>query len=303
MSKSHRATQTSAGVGAPNIRNVRSRQSRGLHGARAGGEEGICVVSEYDKDYKVGYFAHENSRIDPLLIETVIMEDRGSIYKKRDKLGQFLSKLTNGKPVEYYAQHIKNLAIFGTFSQNEAINRILAICADVENLVLQTTAEGFDLLENPHAGRKLRRLNIQLKSFFQPGSTPNFYHPCFANLTHLHLWDGDKDWPTYAGWENLVSLTHLAFYLAEPEQTMQLIQRLPTVQYVAIGHYDDSQMYRYAYATVNNHPYIRARWGARLVFLSGIPMNDWERGARGEGDFWDLVEREAKRRLKGESVD
>jgi len=95
------------------------------------------------------------------------------------------------------------------FSQNEAINPILAICAGVENLVLQTMAEG------------LRRLNIQLMRFFQPGSTPNFYHPCFANLTHLHLWVGDNDWATYAGWENLINLTHLALYFAEPEQTME----------------------------------------------------------------------------------
>ena len=156
----------------------------------------------------------------------------------------------------------KNLAIFSTLSQNEAINRILAIyiCAAVQNIVLETTAKGFDFLENPHAGRNLRRLNCQLTRFFRAGSTPNFYHPCFANLTHLHLWDGDNDWHTYAGWENLISLTYLAFCFAEPERTMQLVQKLPTVQYVASGHYDARKMYRYACATVNNSPQIRGMW-------------------------------------------
>ena len=30
---------------------------------------------------------------------------------------------------------------------------------------------------------------------------------------------------------------------------------------------------------------------------------DWEHGARGEGDFWDLVEQEVERRLQEGSVD
>jgi hypothetical protein len=34
------------------------------------------------------------------------------------------------------------------------------------------------------------------------------------------------------------------------------------------------------------------------VLFPEIPQYDWERGARDEGDFWDLVEREVKRRLK-----
>jgi hypothetical protein len=62
------------------------------------------------------------------------------------------------------------------------------------------------------------------------------------------------------------------------------------------------EKYRYAHATMNNSAQVIGIWGARVVFLSGIPQNDWERGARGEGDFWDLVERETKRHLEAESV-
>jgi hypothetical protein len=53
------------------------------------------------------------------------MEDYRNIYKGRVRLECFLAKLANGKPVEYYAQHIKNLAILGPFDQNEKIDRIL----------------------------------------------------------------------------------------------------------------------------------------------------------------------------------
>lgn len=241
--------------------------------------------------------------IDPILIATVcIMEDFES--KRWDRLECLLAKLTNGKPVEYYAQNIKNLAILGFF-QTEAINRILAICTGVENLVLSASARGFvDFFENPRAGRDLRRLSINLGAVSpQFGSTPNFYHPCFANLTHLHLWDEDDDWSTYAGWETLTSLTHLAFACAGPPDVMQLMQTLSTVRYVALGHYCGGERYKYADAAINNSPHIREAWDVRVVFFSDIPQYDWERGARGKGDFWNLVEREVERRLEEGSVD
>jgi hypothetical protein len=44
------------------------------------------------------------------------------------------------------------------------------------------------------------------------GSHILLYDPAVIRLTHLHLMDDDGDWSTYAGWENLVSLTHLAFH-------------------------------------------------------------------------------------------
>ncbi|KAF8813435.1 hypothetical protein BYT27DRAFT_7220387 [Phlegmacium glaucopus] len=227
--------------------------------------------------------------IDPILISTVCLtQDLKS--KQRDRLECFLAKLANGKPVEYYTQHIKNLAIFGGFFQNEEIDRILAICTGVENLVLCAPATGLNFFKNLHAGCNLCKLSIRLEKFFPPfGSMPDFYHPCFANLTHLHLWD--EDWSTYAGWETLTNLTHLAFACSgPPKETLQFIQMLPTVQYVALGSYNSSERYKYTDATVNNMPHIRAAWGVWVVFLSRIP--------EGEGDFWDLVEQEVERRLE-----
>ena len=223
-------------------------------------------------------------------------------FKQPDRLEQFLVKLTNGKPDEYYAEHIKHLAISGGYSENNKINNILAICTGVENLVLLAPAR-VDFFKNPQAGRNLRRLSIKLSRFSQQfWSTPNFYHRCFANLTHLHLYDDDDDWPTYAGWKNLTSLTHLAFSCGGPKGIMQLMQTLPTVQYLVLGHYRSGEGNRYMTATVNNAPYIRAASPVRLVYLSNISMYDWDRGARGEADFWDVVEREVKRRLEEESI-
>jgi hypothetical protein len=244
-----------------------------------------------------------NTRIDPILIATVcLIADFEN--KRWDKLEQqFLAKLMNGKPVEYYGRHIKSLAIYGGSSQNEDINRILAICTGVENLLLVTPAWGLDLFLNPQAGRNFRRLTIHLERFFpRYYRTPNFDHPCFANLTHLHLLD-DEDWTTYAGWESLTSLTHLAFSCCSPEQLTQLMQTLSTIQYVALGSYRSGERYKYTTVMVNNSPHIRAAWSVRAVLLSEIPIYDWKEGARGEGDFWDVVEREVERRLEESSVD
>ena len=238
-----------------------------------------------------------NARIDPILITTVcIIESSDS--SQRDRLKLFFAKLTNGKPAEYYGQHIKHLCILATSDYTE-VNTILATCTGVENLALW--APYVDLFRNPHSGRNLRRLCINLgQCSFAPRQKPNFYHACFANLTHLHLYDEDDDWVTYLGWENLSSLTHLAFACASsPEKTTSLIKRLPAVRYVALGHYRWDESRKYSDATINKSPHIREAWGVWIVFLSEIPAHDWERGARGEGDFWDLVEEEVDRRLEG----
>ncbi|KAF8626703.1 hypothetical protein AX15_004727 [Amanita polypyramis BW_CC] len=239
--------------------------------------------------------------IDPILISTVfISEDGGS--GQRDTLGQFFAKLINGKPVGYYAQHVKNLAITGPFSQVEMIDRILAICNGVENLLLPASVYGLNFLENYRGNCKLRKLCIKLQTI-KFGSIPNFHHPCFAGLTHLHLRDDDDDWPSYIGWETLTSLTHLALTCSGPPETVkQLMQTLPSIRYVALGYYG-SERYNYAETVVDNRPHFRAAWGTRIVVLSLISRYDWVRGARGEGDFWEVVEREVERRLQEGSAD
>lgn len=177
-------------------------------------------------------------------------------FEQRDRLKHFLAKLTNGKPVEYYAQHIKNLSILDHFWR-KGTNDILAICTGVENLVLWADVDFFG---NPHSGRNLRKLTIKLKRCFPPfGSGPHFYHPCFANLTHLHLYDEAEDWSTYPGWETLSNLTHLAFACSGPPETiMQLMQTLPAVRYVALGSYRWDESRKYTDAAVDSSPHLEA---------------------------------------------
>ena len=76
------------------------------------------------------------------------------------------------------------------------------------------------------------------------------------------------------------------------------MQSLPAIQYVALGYYNGDERYRYADVVVNNSPHFRAAWGVRVVALGNIPRSDWKRGARGEDDFWNVVEDEVERRLQ-----
>ncbi|KIM37223.1 hypothetical protein M413DRAFT_31147 [Hebeloma cylindrosporum] len=250
--------------------------------------------------------------VDPILIESVcITEDFDSKFRRRVRLEGFLAKLTNGKPRQYYVQHIKNLAIFGRFFETAHINRIVAICSGVENLLVLPTAHGLDFFEDPHhKGRRLRRLAIDMShcnfDSLRFGTNPHFYHRCFANLTHLHIMDDDEDWCRYAGWETLVNLTHIAFACysyAGREAIAWLLQKLPTIRYVAFIYYHVDNAYEYYINANNSPPHTRPEWGARVVFLSGIPQSDWERGARGQGDFWDVVERLVQRGLPAGSVE
>jgi hypothetical protein len=119
----------------------------------------------------------------------------------------------------------------------------------------------------------------------------NFQHPCFANLTHLHLYDEMEDRSTYVGFENLRSLTHLALACCGPEELAIVMPKLPAIEYVALCHYKTDE----SVPSVNRRVPVEV-CGVRVVWIDGLTINDWERGATGGADFWDLVEREVGRR-------
>lgn len=75
---------------------------------------------------------------------------------------------------------------------------------------------------------------------------------------------------------------------------------LPVLRYVALCHFYRGDRYSYIDMVIHNELEIKEDFkDVRVVLLSGtIPPSDWERGARGEGDFWDAVEVEVERRLR-----
>ncbi|KJA20420.1 hypothetical protein HYPSUDRAFT_811842 [Hypholoma sublateritium FD-334 SS-4] len=217
--------------------------------------------------------------IDPILISTVCIDQ--VLSSQHTKLKSFLAKLTSGKnPMDYYARHVKNLALLGGFYKDGEVDRVLAICTGVENL----------------ASTALRKLYINLWWYFDGSAAPSFDHACFRNLTHLHLAEDDEMWPFYTGWEHLVRLSHLALpYRGFPHQLERVIQAVPAVRYVALCLCCANNQYIYADGIK------RTVCGVHVVVLAHIPNSDWEGGARGKGDFWNDVEVEVERRLRDRS--
>jgi hypothetical protein len=214
------------------------------------------------------------------------------------------------KPPEFYSKHVKNLWISAP-DDPPAFERILSICSGVENLVVFSGRRSIYLpfipfLEHPNAGSHLRRLTCKLETFFQPWSTgQNFHHTCFANLTHLHLYDEMEDWTTYVGFENLRSLTHLAFACCGPEELAIVMPKLPVLQYVALCSYKAAdwlaQWGDACVPTVSRRVPVEV-YGIKVVWIEGLSMRDWERGVAGRGDFWDVVEQEVATRRAGMPV-
>lgn len=219
--------------------------------------------------------------------------------------------ISGKRPLEYYAQHVKNLAFFGGYDTERRVGRILALCTGVENLVIKTNVfsqqpdNSLTFFDNLQAGPALRRLYINLwwhTNLWWRTNGSSLNHAYFRNLTHLHLEDDDTNWPFYTGWEHLARLSHLALACSgSPAQLEQVVQALPVVRYVALGRYHYpagcQPQYQYADIVVNSSPHIEVAWGVRVVILANIPHYDWERGARGSGDFWGVVEDVVERRL------
>ena len=239
-------------------------------------------------------------RIEPILYEIVILDNYGRrsqasslTYKPSFEL--FMANI-DSKPPEFYSKHVKNLWI-STADDPSAFERILSVCSGVENLLLFSHRRSINLpfipfLEIPNAGSHLRRLTCKLETLFPPWSTmQNFQHPFFAKLTHLHLYDEEEDWPAYVGFENLLSLTHLAFACCGPEELATVMPKLPAIEYVAICYHKMDECVPAVSRRVPVEVY-----GIKVVWIDGLSINDWEGGATGRADFWDLVEREVDRR-------
>ncbi|KAH9985247.1 hypothetical protein BJV77DRAFT_1033317 [Russula vinacea] len=238
--------------------------------------------------------------IEPILYEIVILDNYGRrsqasslTYKPSFEL--FMANI-DSKPPEFYSKHVKNLWI-STADDPSAFERILSVCSGVENLLLFSHRRSINLpfipfLEIPNAGSHLRRLTCKLETLFPPWSTmQNFQHPFFAKLTHLHLYDEEEDWPAYVGFENLLSLTHLAFACCGPEELATVMPKLPAIEYVAICYHKMDECVPAVSRRVPVEVY-----GIKVVWIDGLSINDWEGGATGRADFWDLVEREVDRR-------
>jgi hypothetical protein len=239
-------------------------------------------------------------RIDPILYNTVILENENlwmdTIEPRtvKSKFELFVANI-DCKPPEFYSTHVKNLWISAP-GHLDGFDRILTVCSGVENLVLfpwgshmTGSPPSIHLLENLSC---LRRMTVNLDKLSVPWSPGlSFGYACFSNITHLHLYDDDEDWPDYKGFEHLYSLTHLALACCQSAQLAIVMPKLPALEYVALCSYSDG----YGHPRVDRK-FPTEMWAINVVRVSGLAIADWECGATGGTDFWDIVEEEVARR-------
>ena len=277
---------------------MRTKQPGGLLGPCACSTQGaelVCICTLYRKALFPTYVL----RIGPILYKTVILDDTRKTHTAKSTFQLFVANLDYRRP-EFYSTHVKNLWISATGDLND-FKRILTICSGVENLLLPsmghvipaswTKDPAIELVEHLNASSsRLRRMTA-----LGPHSPwPNFEYACFANITHLHL-HGCDDWSRLKGFELLHSLTHLAVEWCRPEQLALAMLKLPAVKYVAICKYETHE---YGHPMANRRVPIEMH-GINVVLVDGVTIVDWERGANGGADFWDVVEKEvALRRAK-----
>jgi hypothetical protein len=242
-------------------------------------------------------YPNRSHRIDPILYETIIFEEASPKPLCKLTFEQFVDNLDR-KPPEFYSKHIKNLWIT-TAGDPVDFLRALTLCRGVENLVLfpwrGSMCPPSIPFQNLNSYGSLRRLTLTLEHLFSTNSTAPDHHlnyPSFTNITHLHRYDEEWAWPAFTGFENLRSLTHLAFSCCGPDQLSIVMPKLPAIEYVALCSYN-SRKY--------GHPVVKPGipvevYGLKVVRLDGLTRRDWESGTAGRTDFWDVVEKEVTRR-------
>ncbi|KAJ6511541.1 hypothetical protein C8R47DRAFT_1207871 [Mycena vitilis] len=138
------------------------------------------------------------------------------------------------------------------------------------------------------------------------GSTIDFSRPMFQHLTHLAVCDRlpvphsheSAEWET--GLASLPCLTHLSFEYGEPtELFLQLFDVCTLLRVLVIlisPMLDEPMIIGPALEELKRHPRIAVMPNHNTY----EGANDWHRGARGLGDYWDRAQKELQaRRLEG----
>ncbi|KAJ7184711.1 hypothetical protein C8R46DRAFT_1064857 [Mycena filopes] len=206
-----------------------------------------------------------------------------------------IANLLEGRRQSFFQKHVRHVC-FMDFQSEEFIASVLGACTGTVNLAFRDLMGGPALLPILDA-LPLQRLAICLDRLFLsiPGGM-DFSRPLFAHITHLDILDWrDEGREPWAGLARIPHLTHLSFSYHDylPIYTCRDVLRACKRLRVLAALCTEALLPKFTvgltYSDLDADP--------RFVLVI-VPddLVDWEVGARGGGDYWDVADEMVKQR-------
>ncbi|KAJ2932151.1 hypothetical protein H1R20_g4940, partial [Candolleomyces eurysporus] len=260
------------------------------------------------------------SWVEPIIYRSVCL----SGYSVIEPLHRTLTDPNTSKPAEYFAQHVKFLAVL-TFAMESKVINILRACTGVRVLASWGPSFGSDAMrEFLSSSLSPSRLSIVAEANLLPQARrrTDFSLPIFQSLTHLELLCVSEDeWKHWDCLSSLSNLTHLSLDYAtvdlqNNEGTRRALALCPTslrIFVIGISPWAFSNGNESEAQAINNGDVdpraIMACWEKpggnvrmsryeyALCCSSQDRMNEWMGKTTGK-DFWELAEEIVERRRK-----
>ncbi|KAF7364064.1 hypothetical protein MSAN_01065200 [Mycena sanguinolenta] len=245
------------------------------------------------------------SWIEPLLYRTLSIAGDIHVGDSADVIRISTSdcfKILESKPASFFHNHVRHLAF--TRVQSHAVASILSQCSGAFRLALfQTgTPNSSSWLPSIEA-MSLLQISANVNRLFG-NSGVDFHHDAFARLTHLDLFEVpvSENWATDLC--RLPRLTHLSFNFDtdDGENIDATACRIILGGCKSLGALVlifEEDIHREEFESVDGCPYFSDD-PRSVTMVAGAFLDDWERGATGQDDYWAKAEMFIQKRRSGE---
>ncbi|KDR67783.1 hypothetical protein GALMADRAFT_1061523 [Galerina marginata CBS 339.88] len=180
-----------------------------------------------------------------------------------------------------YGPHVRHVLLQKRTAQE--IQRVLECCPNVSNLALWIIQGKCSDLVPILERLPLQRLSFDPSYFFEnyaADMSMPFDQPLFHHITHLEIINATSSWSKWRQLTLLPKLTHLALAGTVNQQLIDhVLEGCPSLELLI--------MFNMHYEVLGGDV-AAAQKDHRVVFLKSVTnhLDHWEKGARGEEDFW-----------------
>jgi len=204
-----------------------------------------------------------------------------------------LGKLIRSKtpPTFWLPERVRHVCFVDHNQLDPVACFVLATCTNIVDLAVPRTFPSYALLT---AVMTLQRLSVMIAGMLPPDGR-DFTHSFFAHITHLDLLDrAAEGWDAWSGLAQLPMLTHLSFHenLIPDSVCVGALKHCKSLAVLAVV------WPTHEARLATDYPYLQLDFEEpRFVMLVVADhLADWETGARGGGDYWDVADELVKQR-------